>query len=147
MAKQLTIGEVAKRTGLSTKTIRFYEQEGCIPEARRSDSGYRLYSEGDVWRLRLVRQIRMLGLPLSQIGALLTESMDAQCDVFADDLLALLQRQKDEVSRRISELENLRDEIDVLTAHVEHCECEPGQTMQDCYCCSLLSEEGGDSNA
>ena len=41
MAKQLTIGEVAKRTGLSTKTIRFYEEEGCIPAVGRNDAGYR----------------------------------------------------------------------------------------------------------
>lgn len=147
MAKQLTIGEVAKRTGLSAKTIRFYEQEGCIPEPRRSDSGYRLYSEGDVWRLRLVRQARMLGLSLTQISTLLSQSMDAQCDVFAGDLLTLLRGQKDEVSRRILELESLRNEIDVLTAHVEHCECDPGQTVADCFCCTLLSEEGGDSDA
>ena len=83
MAKQLTIGEVAKRTGLSTKTIRFYEEEGCIPAVGRNDAGYRQYSEGDVWRLRLVKHIRLLGLPLTEVKSLVTESLNSECAVFA----------------------------------------------------------------
>jgi DNA-binding transcriptional MerR regulator len=144
MSTQLTIGDVSKRTGLSTKTIRFYEDEGCIPHVSRSESGYRLYTEGDVWRLRLVRQIRMLGLPLAEIKPLIGQSMETECTVFADDLGSMLARQKLEIDRRIAELESLREQINVLEGHVEHCECEPGQTVADCYCCSLLDEEGGD---
>jgi DNA-binding transcriptional MerR regulator len=144
MAKQLTIGEVARRTGLSAKTIRFYEEQGCIPRVGRSGSGYRLYSEGDVWRLRLVKQIRMLGLPLAEVRPLVIQSMDAECNVFASDLNALLVAQKESISRRIAELESLREEIDLLSAHVEHCECDPGQTLADCYCCSLIQVEGGE---
>ena len=105
MAKQLTIGEVAKRTGLSTKTIRFYEEEGCIPAVGRNDAGYRQYSEGDVWRLRLVRHIRLLGLPLTEVKSLVTESLNEECAVFASDLTEVLNTQKDAISRRISELE------------------------------------------
>lgn len=143
MAKQLTIGEVAKRTGLSTKTIRFYEEEGCIPAVGRNDAGYRLYSEGDVWRLRLVKHIRLLGLSLAEVKSLVNQSLDAECSVFASDLTGMLNSQKDAITRRISELESLRDQIDVLQGHVEHCECDPGQTAAECYCCSLLEEEGG----
>jgi DNA-binding transcriptional MerR regulator len=143
MAKQLTIGEVAKRTGLSTKTIRFYEEEGCIPAVGRNDAGYRQYSEGDVWRLRLVKHVRLLGLPVAEVKSLMTESLNAECAVFASDLTGLLDAQKDAISRRIAELESLRDQIDVLRGHVEHCECDPGQTAAECYCCSLLEEEGG----
>ena len=146
MAKQLTIGEVAKRTGLSTKTIRFYEEEGCIPAVGRSDAGYRLYSEGDVWRLRLVKHIRLLGLPLAEVKSLVTGSLNEECAVFAGDLTGVLNAQKDAISRRIAELEALRDQIDVLQGHVEHCECDPGQTAAECYCCSLLTEEGGAPN-
>jgi DNA-binding transcriptional MerR regulator len=145
MSRQLTIGEVSKRTGLPAKTIRFYEDEGCIPRVARGANGYRVYSEGDVWRLQLVRQVRMLGLPLSEIKPLITQSMDTECLAFADDLIALLQRQRAEIDRRIAELTNLREHIDVLEAHVKHCECAPGQTVGDCYCCSLLVDEGGES--
>ena len=145
MTKQLNIGDVAKLTGLSTKTIRFYEDEGCIPPVERSDSGYRVYSEGDVWRLRLVKQIRLLGLPLADIKPLVAQSMDTECTVFAGDLSLVLERQKLEIDRRIAELESLRGQIDVLAGHIDHCECAPGQTVAECLCCSLLKEEGGDS--
>jgi DNA-binding transcriptional MerR regulator len=144
MSRQLTIGEVSKRTGLPAKTIRFYEDEGCIPRVARGTNGYRVYSEGDVWRLQLVRQVRMLGLPLSQIKPLISQSMDTECLAFADDLTALLERQREEIDRRIAELTSLREHIEVLEGHVKHCECAPGQTVGDCYCCSLLTEEGGE---
>ena len=144
MAKQLNIGDVAKLTGLSAKTIRFYEDEGCIPPVARSESGYRVYSQGDVWRLRLVKQIRLLGLPLADVKPLVSQSIDTECSVFAGDLTSMIQRQKLEIERQIAELESLRDQINVLEGHIEHCECDPGQTVADCFCCSLLEEEGGD---
>jgi DNA-binding transcriptional MerR regulator len=144
MSKQLTIGDVSKLTGLPAKTIRFYEDEGCIPPVARSDSGYRLYSQGDVWRLQLVRQVRMLGLPLAEIKPLITQSMDTECVAFASDLMSMFERQKLEIDRRIAELESLRNQIGILEGHVEHCDCAPGQTVSECFCCSLLVEEGGE---
>ena len=144
MTKQLNIGDVARMTGLSTKTIRFYEDEGCIPPVARSESGYRVYSQGDVWRLRLVKQIRLLGLPLADVKPLVSQSMETECSVFAGDLTSMLQRQKLEIESRIAELESLRDQIGVLEGHIEHCDCDPGQTVAECFCCSLLEEEGGD---
>jgi DNA-binding transcriptional MerR regulator len=144
MSKQLTIGEVSKRTGLPSKTIRFYEDEGCIPPVSRAENGYRVYSEGDVWRLQLVKQIRLLGLPLAEISPLIRQSIDTECLVFAEDLTALLNRQKVEIDRRIAELESLRDQVGALEAHIAHCDCAPGEVLADCLCCSLLSEEGGD---
>jgi DNA-binding transcriptional MerR regulator len=144
MSKQLTIGDVSKLTGLPAKTIRFYEDEGCIPPVARSDSGYRLYSQGDVWRLQLVRQVRMLGLPLAEIKPLITQSMDMECVAFASDLMSMFERQKLEIDRRIAELESLRNQIGILEGHVEHCDCAPGQTVSECFCCSLLVEEGGE---
>jgi DNA-binding transcriptional MerR regulator len=146
MSKQMTIGDVSKRTGLPARTIRFYEDEGYIPPAARSDAGYRLYSDGDVWRLQLVRQVRLLGLPLAEVKPLVAQSLDTECLEFASDLRSLLQRQKLELARRIAELESLRDQIGVLEGHIEHCDCAPGEVMADCLCCSLLNEEGGETN-
>jgi DNA-binding transcriptional MerR regulator len=146
MSEQLTIGDVSKLTGLPKKTIRFYEDEGCIPPVARSGSGYRLYSRGDVWRLQLLRQARLLGLSLAEIKPLITQSMDTECLVFASDLMSMLERQKAAIDRRIAELESLREQIAVLEGHIEHCECAPGQTVGECFCCSLLLEEGGENH-
>ncbi|HEX5538769.1 MAG TPA: Cu(I)-responsive transcriptional regulator, partial [Methylophilaceae bacterium] len=70
-AKPLNIGEAALATGVSAKMIRHYEAAGLIPAAGRSLSGYRLYGEQDIHRLRFVRQARDLGFSMKQIAELL----------------------------------------------------------------------------
>jgi DNA-binding transcriptional MerR regulator len=62
-----TIGEVARRTGLSVKTIRFYADSGLVPPADRSGAGYRLYDSGALARLAFVRTLRDLGIDLATI--------------------------------------------------------------------------------
>ena len=57
----MNIGQAARRSGLSTKMIRYYEQTGLIPAADRKSSGYRDYSDTDVHMLRFIRRARDLG--------------------------------------------------------------------------------------
>ncbi|MFJ8745107.1 MerR family transcriptional regulator [Embleya sp. NPDC127516] len=65
------IGEVARRTGLSVKTIRFYSDSGLVPFSGRSPAGYRLYDLDALLRLDLVRTLRELGLDLATIRRVL----------------------------------------------------------------------------
>lgn len=67
----LSIGEVAKKTGLKVPTIRFYEQEGLIGPPPRTASGRRLYADKDVRSLTFVRHARTLGFELPDIRSLL----------------------------------------------------------------------------
>ncbi len=67
-----TIGELARRTGLPVKTIRFYSDEGLVPPTDRTDAGYRLYDAAAMARLELVRTLRELGLGLADVSAALT---------------------------------------------------------------------------
>jgi len=67
----LTIGELARRTGLTTRTIRFYSDEGLLPPAHRTDAGYRLYDGASLARLELLRTLRELGLGLPDASAAL----------------------------------------------------------------------------
>ena len=69
-----TIGELARRTGLPVKTIRFYSDEGLLPPTDRTDAGYRLYDATAMARLELVRTLRELGLGLVDVSAALTRS-------------------------------------------------------------------------
>lgn len=76
MAKELlSIGQVAKRTGIRVKTLRFYADEGIVPPSERSASGYRLYAEADVQRLELVRTLREAGLGLPAIRSVLARNL------------------------------------------------------------------------
>jgi DNA-binding transcriptional MerR regulator len=64
---KLTIGQLAKRIDLNPRTVRYYESVGILPDPERSESGYRLYSEADVHRVRFVRSARQLGFKLGEI--------------------------------------------------------------------------------
>jgi DNA-binding transcriptional MerR regulator len=68
----VTIGQLAARTGLSVRTLRFYADSGVLPEAGRADSGYRLFSADAVARARLVRTLRELGVGLDDVKRVLS---------------------------------------------------------------------------
>jgi MerR family copper efflux transcriptional regulator len=68
----MQIGQVAERTGLSLRTIRFYEENGLVRPTTRSEGGFRLYSEADVARLLVVKRMKPLGFTLEEMQELLT---------------------------------------------------------------------------
>ena len=68
----MQIGQVAERTGLSLRTIRFYEENGLVIPTARSEGGFRLYSADDVARLEVVKRMKPLGFTLEEMQELLT---------------------------------------------------------------------------
>ena len=143
MSDALTIGNVSKRTGLPTRTIRFYEDEGLVPPPRRSESGYRLYSDADVLRLQLIRRGKLLGLDLPTIRNLVTKALSSDCAAFGDELRDVISRQRAEVESRLAELTALRDELASLEEHVNHCcqGCTPADMACECNFCGLIEEQ------
>jgi DNA-binding transcriptional MerR regulator len=79
LAGHVQIGEVAERTGLSLRTIRYYEEVGLVPPSARSTGGFRLYAEEDVERLELVKRMKPLELSLEEMRDLLA-ALDALAD-------------------------------------------------------------------
>jgi DNA-binding transcriptional MerR regulator len=67
----MQIGEVATRTGLSLRTIRYYEEVGLVEPSARSQGGFRLYTSTDVQRLRLIARMKPLEFTLEQMRQLL----------------------------------------------------------------------------
>lgn len=88
MTALLSIGELASRTGLSVRTIRFYSDAGVVPETSRSEAGYRLYGEDALARLGLVRTLRDLGIDLATIRRVLEREISVP-DVAAAHAAAL----------------------------------------------------------
>ncbi len=79
----LQIGQVAERTGLSLRTIRFYEENGLVVPTTRSEGGYRLYSDEDVARLEVIKRMKPLGFSLEEMHQLLT--LLADLEIAGDD--------------------------------------------------------------
>ncbi|MGW0824505.1 MerR family transcriptional regulator [Streptomyces sp. NPDC002845] len=69
--RQMQIGEVAERTGLSLRTIRHYEEVGLVIPSARSKGGFRLYTEADVERLMVIRRMKPLDFSLEEMRDLL----------------------------------------------------------------------------
>jgi MerR family transcriptional regulator, thiopeptide resistance regulator len=78
------VGELARRTGVSVRTLHHYDEIGLLSPSHRSESGYRLYTEADVVRLQQIRSLRTLGYSLEEIGAFLKRP-----DVTPDRVLQL----------------------------------------------------------
>jgi MerR family copper efflux transcriptional regulator len=73
------IGDVAVRTGLSLRTIRWYEEVGLVPPSARTTGGFRLYTDADIQRLELVKRMKPLDFTLEEMRDLLT-TVDALDD-------------------------------------------------------------------
>lgn len=120
----MNIGQAARRSGLSTKMIRYYESIGLLKPATRSDSSYRLYQAQDLHSLAFIKRSRDLGFSLEEVGKLLTLWQDRQRA--SADVKALAIQHIDELNRRIEELVSLRDTLGEL---VSHCQ---GDDRPDC---------------
>ena len=70
----LTIGQVAKAAGVNVETVRYYERRGLLTPSSRTDSGYRQYSDDDLWRLAFIRRAQQFGFTLAEIADLLEEA-------------------------------------------------------------------------
>ena len=119
----LKIGELAKLSGTTTKTIRYYELLGLLHEPERTDSGYRAYEGKDVERLIFIRRAKSLGFSLTDIGETLTlyDSQQAPCI----HVLGLLNRKIQEIDQLVRELQELQQELiklrDESAPRVERC--------------------------
>jgi MerR family copper efflux transcriptional regulator len=105
-AGRYNIGAAARATGVSAKMIRHYEDIGLLPHVDRTASGYRLYAEADLHRLRFVRRARSLGFSIKDIGTLLGLWDDPQRA--SRDVKRLAQAQIDDLERRIAEMQAMQ---------------------------------------
>jgi DNA-binding transcriptional MerR regulator len=118
MARALTIGQAATRTGVAAKTIRYYEQIGVLPTPSRTPSGYRLYDEQAVERLRFIGRARMLGLGLEDLKRLAVTMNGRPGPALRPRLSALVREQLDAVEQRIQDLRSLRQHLEGVAARL-----------------------------
>lgn len=105
----LLIGDVAKRAGVSSPTIRYYEEIGLLPAPLRSSAGYRRYSERTVQELRFVRKAQRLGFSLDEIGEILRLSRSGRTP--CGHVLSLAHQHLAAVDERIRRLQAFREHL------------------------------------
>jgi DNA-binding transcriptional MerR regulator len=85
----LKIGELAKRTGLTVRTLHHYDAIGLLAPSGRSDNGYRLYNAADMARLYQVLALARMGLPLAEIGEVLGDTSTDLAQIIARQIATL----------------------------------------------------------
>jgi DNA-binding transcriptional MerR regulator len=139
MERPLTVGQLARATGVPAKTIRYYEQVGVLPVPRRSDAGYRHYSRHDVHRLLFIRRARALGLSLANLKMLTDELDSGECLTMRPRLHALVTEQLRTVQQQIAEchilerqLMQVLQQLQTVTpaSHADGCQCLGGDTPE-----------------
>ncbi len=131
-----TIGRVAEMTGVSAKTIRYYESTGLLTPPERADNGYRVYGERAVHQLRFVKRARDLGFSVEDVGNLLALWADEKRESVEVKRLAVLHLA--EIESKIAALEGLRATMRTLI------ECCHGDARPDCPILESLAAEPGE---
>ncbi|HUG31488.1 MAG TPA: MerR family transcriptional regulator [Acidimicrobiia bacterium] len=114
------IGEVADSVGLSLRTIRYYEEIGLVTPSGRTEGGFRLYTDSDVDRLRLVKALKPVGMSLETMGELL-EAADqvagssdidrSKAESRLEAVLAVAMERCDQLEERLAEARQVLSEI------------------------------------
>ena len=107
----MTVGELARRTGLTVKAIREYEALGLIYSAGRSEGNYRLFDETALWCARVITEWRSVGLTIKEIKQLADAYLADRDEPIGPKIAASLDRAEQRVATQLQELEALRRRI------------------------------------
>ncbi|MCM1951148.1 heavy metal-responsive transcriptional regulator [Streptomyces sp. G2] len=110
----MRIGDLASRTGLTTKTIRFYEDSGLLPAPPRTPGGYRDYPDHTATRLAFIRDAQRAGLTLAEIRSILALRDDGHAP--CTHVTGLIHEHLDDINRRMAELVATREALRDLAA-------------------------------
>lgn len=129
----MKIGELAKATGSLVENIRFYEREGLLPQAERTEGNYRIYGQDHAERLAFIRNCRNLDMTLNEIRALLRfkEAPTENCG----EVNALLDEHIGHVADRICQLKALAKNLKALRL-----QCQQANASKDCGILQGLSD-------
>lgn len=126
------IGDVARRSGCSVPTIRYYEEIGLLAPVHRAANGRRSYGHPDVSRLRFIRRARDFGMSIKQVRELLDAegSLGEACA----PAKAIVSERLIDVIRKREELESLRAALEMMLARCDS-ECTPASD-----CCTIFED-------
>ena len=131
ISKAMTIGQLARRSGVSIRALREYEAMGLIYGLGRSDSNYRLFDESALWCLQVIRSLRALGLTLKEIQEISAVYCEHRGEPIGPHLRAKLDRAVERIEARMGELQEIRRGIRSFRA--AHATALAGQAELELY--------------
>jgi DNA-binding transcriptional MerR regulator len=117
----MTVTALARRSGLTADTVRYYGKVGLLPPPPRSAAGYRHYGEDAVDRLRFIQGAQRLGLRLREIRDLLEVRDTGTCP--CGDAAVLLRQHIDEIDTEMARLSELRNSLQKMVTHIPSPDC------------------------
>lgn len=110
--RTMTIGQVARETGIGIETVRFYEREGLLEQPARRASGYREYTDQAIKRLRFIKQAQRLGFTLREIRELLALKLNPKAT--RGQVKEQAQAKVEDIDQRIRELKRMKKALSLL---------------------------------
>lgn len=135
----MRIGELAKQVGVSVEAIRYYEQQGLLDKAARSESNYRSYGSDTTKRLEFIRLCRGLDMSLVEIQTLLKMAAAPSADCGAVDVL--LDEHIRKVREQRSDLAKLEKQLKLLRV-----DCHPSMQVRGCGILKELASVSGNES-
>ena len=127
-------GELARATETNIETIRYYENSGLIPQAKRNDKGYRLFPEDTVKAVHFIRSCQDLGFTLKEITVL--QDLKIVADQKCDQVRETVEAKIDELDRKIRGMKTMRKALVAMSQM-----CIPETSNHSCHFMDLLEED------
>ena len=121
----MQIGELAKQTGCSIQTIRFYERKGLLDKPSRTEGNYRLYDKAAADKLTFIKQCRALDISMKEIELLLAQKAEPKQSCASVN--QLIDKHIESVDEKIYELSQLKNILQAMSA-----KCSDNKTIKDC---------------
>lgn len=140
----LTTGDMARYSNNTLRTVRFYEEEGILRPAKRTEGGHRLFERAELDRLMLVTDLRMAGLSLDEIKAILDLKHTGKTGGEASKhAMKALSARIHELRDKLLVLSRLQEDLEKTTNIMTAClDCDDGKFPRECESCSVLGEPG-----
>lgn len=135
MAKvsSLQISELAKRAGVSIRTVRYYEELGLLQPSGWTSAGMRLYNDTDVARLRFIRRLRTLRLSLDKIKLALGLELPQNRQERVERTLQVLQLEQTHAEEQMTALRQIKEEVEGAITNVRKCTiCTVAECPETC---------------
>jgi DNA-binding transcriptional MerR regulator len=142
---QFTIGQLAKKSGVSRAALRYYEEQALIEPAGRTSAGYRLYDESARKRLTFIQRAQRLGFSLADIRNMITSAESGDSSQAGDSVHSIAERRYIEIERQLTELLVQRHEMAAFLNDVETHDAQADEIYQrlvDSVCAHDHADEG-----